>query len=103
MIEGHNQVTAAYPEIPGQVHQELKSIRRSSTAFKATMIVEALMSTAATAGPITMPHGANRPAASGMAITLYPTAIPDFGAFSDSSLLRGQSLRRQFAGRWKPE
>src|SRR5207302_907113 len=49
-------------------------IRRRSMAFTATITVERLIISAPVAGDSTTPHGAANPAASGMAITLYPVA-----------------------------
>ena len=45
-------------------------VRRNSCAFSATMIVDNDISPAAIAGVSVTPHGANTPAASGIATTL---------------------------------
>ena len=69
--EHHQQVSQ--PHSPG-----FRSSRRRNWALMATMTVEALMSTAATAGPRTMPAHASAPAASGIAAALYPVAQTRF-------------------------
>src|SRR5215470_3853046 len=76
------------PTVNGLIHsdwnvqsasrQPPRQARRSNRAFTAQITVLADISTAPTAGPRTMPQCASKPAAAGIATTLYPVAQARF-------------------------